>query len=105
MTTQPAQVHQLPQPGVPAFEGQQVDAVTIKISGLSSLDSAENLVVGVDDRVRCVGEFKVTGVRHYVDKDGNLVREQTMKPITVTTCPWDPTDPHDDGVVRARPRP
>ncbi len=90
---------------IPAFEGQQVDSVTVKISGLSTLDAADGLVVGVDDRIRCVGEFRVTSVRHYVDTDGNLVREQTLKPITVTTCPFDPSDPMDDGVVRARPRP
>lgn len=101
-----ATVSQFPvAPELPAFEGQAVDHVTIKITGLSTLDSAEHLVVGVDDRIRCVGEFKVTAVRHYVDPDGNLVREQTLKPLTVTTCPWDPSDPTDDGVVRARPRP
>lgn len=91
------------QPPLPAFEGQQVDYSTVKVSGLSSLENVDNVVISTDDRVRLVGEFKVTSVRHFVDGDGKLVREQVLKPLVVTTCPWDPTDPTDDGIVRARP--
>lgn len=93
------------EPTLPRFEGQTVDGSTVKISGLSALDNAEGIVITTDDRVRIVGEFKVTGIRHYVDKDGQLIREQVLKPIQVETCPWDPSDPHDDGIIRSRPQP
>jgi hypothetical protein len=65
-------------------------------------DLPEDLVVSVDDRVRLVGEYKVVGVRHFVDpRTGDLVREQVLKPIFVNTLPWDESDPTDDGVIRA----
>lgn len=91
----------------PAFEGQVVEGVELKISGLSSIDAdqIEGKVISTDDRVRLVGEFKVVSVRHYVNKDGQLIREQMIKPERVDLCPWDPTDPTDDGILRARPRP
>lgn len=100
MSAQPIDHHHHP---LPRFEGQTVDGSTVKISGLSSLDNAEDIVISTDDRVRIVGEFKVVGVRHYVDKDGHLIREQVLKPLKVETCPWDPSDPDDDGIIRARP--
>jgi hypothetical protein len=100
MTAEP--ISHLRRPTIPSFEGQNVDTSTVKISGLSALDNAEGLVVSTDDRVRLVGEFTVVGIRHYVDKNGDLVREQVLKPVKVETCPWNPADPTDDGVIRAR---
>jgi len=89
-------------PPIPRFEGRQVDAVSIKIAGTMPTDDLPDVTVSVDDRVRLVGEYKVVAVRHYVDpKTGDLVREQVLKPILVTTQPWDPNDPKDDGVIRA----
>lgn len=101
MTVQPTELH--PSPPLPRFEGQTVDGSSVRISGLSALDNAEGIVISTDDRVRIVGEFKVVGIRHYVDKDGKLIREQVIKPLRVETCPWDPADPTDDGIIRARP--
>lgn len=92
--------------GIPRFEGRQVDAVTMKVSGTVSVFD-DGVVVSVDDRVRIVGEFRVAGVRHYVEeKSGLLIREQVLKAIdeTVELCPWDPQDPRDDGVIKAVPR-
>lgn len=87
---------------IPAFEGRVVDQVAIRIAGSMPTDGLpENLIVSVDDRVRLVGEYKVVGVRHYVDpRTGDLVREQMLKPILVDTIPWDASDPKDDGVIR-----
>lgn len=107
-TAQQANVHTLlTSPPYPAFEGQVVEGSEIKISGLSALDGqqVEGKIISTDDRVRLVGEFKVVSVRHYLNKDGKLVREQTLKPERVDLCPWDPSDPDDDGILRARPRP
>lgn len=94
-----------PNPPLPTFEGQVVESSTIKISGLSSLEGVEGKVVSTDDRVRLVGEFTVVSVKHFIDKDGKLCREQVLKPARIELCPWDPADPTDDGIVRARPRP
>lgn len=104
--TQGSNVSQLPvNPSIPNFEGAPVSSATMKIVGRSEIEDTEGVVITTDDRVRLVGEYRVTGVRHYVDKNGELVREQTLKPLSVTLCPYDPSDPSDDGIVRARKRP
>jgi hypothetical protein len=80
--TQPATVTQIGNPLIPA-----------------------DIVISTDDRVRLVGEYRVVGVRHDVDdKTGEVIRIQILKPISIQLCPWDPSDPTDDGIVRARPR-
>ena len=92
-----------PQPPIPHFEGREVNAVSVKIVGAMPTDALpENMIVSVDDRVRLVGEYKVVSVRHAVDpKTGDLVREETLKPLLVDLIPWDDTDPQDDGIIRA----
>ena len=89
-------------PSIPQFEGLPVTAIAVKISGLSTVDAEGLPVFSVDDRVRLIGEFKCTAVRHTVDKNGDVIREQILTPIGVDTCPWDVNDPSDDGVLRAR---
>lgn len=103
MTVQPLSSEPQMQPPIPAFEGRVVDQVSVRISGqMPTDDLPENFIVSVDDRVRLVGEYKVIGVRHFVDpRTGDLVREQMLKPIFVNTIPWDESDPKDDGVIRA----
>jgi hypothetical protein len=91
-------------PNAPTFEGAPVQETRMKISGRSDIEDSDGVVISTDDRVRLVGEYRVTGVRHYVDeKTGNLVREQVLKPLSIQLCPWDPSDPTDGGIVRARP--
>lgn len=87
----------------PMFEGASVAATQVKLAGEAKAESLAGLVVGIDDRVRLVGEYKVIGVRHFINKDGELVREMIFKASNVELAPWDPADPKDDGVVRARP--
>jgi hypothetical protein len=94
------------QPPVPIkFEGANVGKVDWSFrSGTVSGDQA---LVSMDDRVRLVGEFRVTGISFKVDsKTGEMIRVQQLTPVedTVIRCPWDPNDPTDDGIVRARPR-
>lgn len=92
----------VPTPGIPQFEGRQVDAAHLKIAGTTPLDEVGDIVVSVDDRVRLVAEYRVVGVRHYVHPGtGDLVREQVLKPLVAELAPWDPSDPDDDGVIRA----
>lgn len=86
----------------PAFEGQPVEGVRIKVAGLSSVALPDDVLLSTDDRIRMVGEFRVVAVRHFIDdKTGQLVREQVVRPILLEPCPFDPSDPTDDGVVRA----
>lgn len=100
--TQPSNVYSMP--SIPKFEGVEVHETRMKISGRSEIEESEGIVISTDDRVRLVGEYRVTGVRHYVDeKTGNLVREQMLKPLNIQLCPWDPSDPGDNGIVRSRP--
>lgn len=91
---------------IPKFEGREVNQAKIKIGGAAKVPF-DDVIISVDDRVRIVGEYKVTGIRHYVDEaTGDLVREQIIRPIdeTIMLAPWDPQDPKDDGVIRARVR-
>lgn len=104
MTSPASNVAHLPaQPSIPKFEGAEVSATMIKISGKSEVESSEDIVISTDDRVRLVGEYRVVRVNHFVDeKTGEVHREQVLKPISIQLCPWDPADPTDDGIVRAR---
>lgn len=94
----------LVKPPIPRFEGADVASTATKITGSAPIDADENLVLSIDDRVRMVGEYRVVGVYFRVDKaTGDTIREQILKPIELALCPWDPTDPQDDGVIHARP--
>lgn len=84
----------------PLFEGREVQALKIKFSGAMNVDFEE--VISVDDVIRVVSEYRVVGVRHYVDSStGSLVREQVLKPIdgTADLAPW---APGREAVLRAR---
>lgn len=83
------------------FEGRVVEGTVTKIVGLTGLDDSNGMVLHTDDRLRLVVEARVTGVNHAVDKDGKLIRTHTVKVIVADPAPWDPSDPDDDGVLRA----
>lgn len=87
--------------GIPNFDGKVVDDTAMKFSGLASAIPCGMKVLKIDDVVRITIEGTVTGVSHVVDKDGNLTRIQTIKPLDVEFTPWDDTDPTDDGVLRS----
>ena len=89
---------------LPAFEKAPVSRTEIKISGQCAVNTFDEVAVGLDDRLRVVGEFRVVKVLHYVDKAGEVVRQQVIAPISdLELVPWDPADPTDDGIVRVRP--
>lgn len=84
------------------FEGRAVNKTEVKISGLTGLsDAYTGLKIGIDDRVRMVVEARATKVNHYTNTDGDLVRSQELKVFAAEIIPWDPTDPNDDGILRA----
>lgn len=91
-----------PAPAPAMFEGRVVDRTEVSIKGLTGLsDAYEGLRIGLDDRVRLVVETRASKVNHYVDKDGLLVRSQELRVALADIIPWDPTNPDDDGVIRA----
>ena len=89
--------------GFPKFEGLDVKETTVKLNGEGKVESLAGLVVSIHDRVRLVGEFTVVAVNHKVNKDGEPVREMVFKASLLELAPWDPADPTDDGILRARP--
>lgn len=94
--------NETPAPAPSLFEGRVVDRTEVSIKGLTGLSEAyDGLRIGLDDRVRLVVETRASRVNHYVDKDGLLVRSQELKVQLAEIIPWDPTNPHDDGVIRA----
>lgn len=88
---------------LPKFEGKTVDSVSTKFvgSGLNDVLADPRMVIKVDDRVRFVCVGRVTGVNHVMNKDGNLVRQQVVAVIEGDLTPFDPSDPHDKGILRA----
>lgn len=87
------------------FEKAPVAKTEIKISGACSVETTEMETVSLDDRLRVCGDFRVIGVRHQVNpKTGDVVRTQIIAPIgDMQLVPWDPANPNDNGIVRARP--
>jgi len=85
-------------PGL-VFEGQPVEGMVMKINGKTPITDGD-VVVSVDDIILLVGEYQVASIRHYVDPNGKLIREQVLKPLRAYRGQWDPEDPNDDGVLR-----
>lgn len=85
------------------FEGQVVHSTEIQIKGMAAVETLGGVMVGIDDRIRLVGEMRCISVQHKPNKDGELVRIMILKPANLELAPWDPADPDDDGILRARP--
>jgi len=90
---------------IPDFEGHPVEATVMKMSGAAPLDDLNDTVIGVDDVVQMISQFRCIGVFHKVEeKTGALVRVQVLRPVEFALCPLDPSNPDDDGIIRAMPR-
>lgn len=86
------------------FEKAKVSTSEVKISGACAIDTHGELSVSLDDIIRAVGEFRVVKVNHYVNKAGDVVRQQVLAPVEhLVIVPWDAGNVKDDGIVRARP--
>lgn len=89
---------------IPSFEGHPVDATAVKVKGTAPLDDLIDVVLGVDDVVQMISQYRCVGVWHDVDeKSGLLIRVHALKPVEMALLPIDPTDPNDDGIIRALP--
>lgn len=88
---------------IPAFEGRPVDATVVKMSGTVPVDELHDVVLSIDDIVQVRATFRVAAVGHDVDKDGNLIRVQVLKPVEAELHPFDSSDPTDEGILRAIP--
>lgn len=87
---------------IPAFEGHPVSSTAVKITGKLVTDDLQGYVLRQDDVVQVLCQYKVVGVHHNVDdKTGELVRVQLLRPTEMVLAPIDPTDPDDDGIIRA----
>ncbi len=85
------------------FEGAKVQGAKFLISGNSDVEAYDEELVSLDDRVRLVGEYRCVGVHFKLDpKTQDFVRVQMLKAVKMELVPWDPSDPTDNGIVRAR---
>lgn len=92
-------------PQIPNYEGHPVENTAIKMSGAIPMDDLESAVIGIDDVVQLIAQFRCVGVQHTVDKDGNLTRVHVLRPMVMVPHSIDPTDPQGDFIIRALPRP
>lgn len=87
----------------PEFEGHAIEYVVTKVTG--TVQIPDDQVLHLDDRIRVISEWRIVAVNHRMDKDGKWFREQVIKhfesPGVATTaiCPWDPSDPTDNGIL------
>lgn len=109
VTAQPAPPVPSPTPTlvpgmVPSFEGSAVEGATFEIVGKPENMANDEAVITFGDAVRMVGTYRCVGVSFKLNpKTGDLIRVQRLKPLDLELCPWDPSDPKDDGIVRAKP--
>ena len=91
---------------IPSFEGHPVEGTTVKMSGSVANEELTDVVIGVDDVVQMVSQFRCIAVHHKVDpRTGLIIREQVLRPIEMALLPIDPSNPDDDGIIRALPGP
>lgn len=85
------------------FEKAAVATSVVKTSGSAQVETYGE-TISIDDRVRVVTEYRVKSVGFEVQKDGSIARVQVIVPEgEPVLVPWDPTDPMDKGIIRARP--
>lgn len=92
-------------PALDRFEGAQVSKAETKLTGTYVMAGEEATSLAIDDRVRVIAEYRVVGVRFEANANGDLVRTHLLKVIEAERCPYDPSDPTDDGIWRSRPKP
>jgi hypothetical protein len=92
---------------LPNFEGHPVEGTALVIkSSTMAHQELDDIVVGIDDVVQMLSQFRVVDVQHKIDeRTGKLIRVQVLKPVDVVLAPIDPSDPNDRGIIRALPRP
>lgn len=87
---------------IPAFEGHIVHGTAVKMSGAIPMDNLDDVIIGQDDVVQVIAQFKCVGVNHHANGKGELIRIQTLRPVGMALEPFEVG--RDDGVLRALPR-
>lgn len=89
---------------IPNFEGHPVIATAIKMSGATPMDELSDVVIGVDDLVQMISQFRCVGIQHQVNpKTGELIRVQVLRPVEMVLLPI--VEGQDNGIARALPTP
>lgn len=88
---------------IPNFEGHEVHSTAVKMSGAIPMDELNGVVMGIDDVVQMVAQFRVVNVHHNTNGDGALIRVHTLRPLMMDLLPWDPSSSSDDGIRRSQP--
>lgn len=84
---------------IPQFEGHPVDGAMMKMSGAMLAEGMEDVVVGIDDIVQVVAQFKCVSVVHDVERTtGKLVRVQVLRPVEANLQPF---GEGDQGILRS----
>lgn len=86
---------------IPKFEGREVAGAAVQLTGKAPLDDLADVVLEVDDRVQLRATYTVVGVNHQVNKEGQLIRVHTLRPVEMALAPF---GPKDEGVIRSMPR-
>lgn len=86
---------------IPQFEGREVAGAAVQLTGKAPLDDLADVVLEIDDRVQLKATYTVVGVRHDVNKDGQLIRVHTLRPVEMALAPF---TTKDEGVIRSMPR-
>lgn len=92
---------------IPSYEGHPVQGTAIKMSGAIPMDDLEGAIIGIDDVVQLICQFRCVAVNHVADKDGNLVRVHVLRPFVMVPHAIEGLsgDGPDDFIMRALPRP
>lgn len=99
-----ADVHDISAPRLPKFERNVVAGQRIVVTGGTKLEDPEAPVLKIGDIFQTLGEYRVIGVAHEENREGDLERIVKVRPIKAEIVPFDKTDPGDDGVVRGTVR-
>lgn len=88
---------------IPSFEGHPVAQTAVKVTGKLITEDLQGVVLKHDDIVQVITQYRVVGVHHDINDDGEITRVQLIRPIEMVLAPIDPSDPHDIGIIRAIP--
>lgn len=91
---------------IPGYEGHAVHGTAIKMSGAIPMDDLEGAVIGIDDIVQMICQFRCVAVNHIADKNGDLIRVHVLRPFMMVPHAIEgELEGPDDYIMRALPRP
>lgn len=95
-------------PPIRPIDGQPIDGgaaiAFTSVGNLPCRDGRGEIELHIGDVANLVIEAKCVGIRVIENKNGDLVRVHLLRPLdggeSVAFQPFDPSNPHDDGVLR-----